>query len=197
MTAGAGTRDRIVTAADDLFYRRGFEHTSFAAIAERVGISRGNFYHHFATKDDILAAVIEARRAATRDLIADWERREPTPAGRIGCYVRIVVTNGDAIRRSGCPVGTLTGELGKLDHVRLDEARGIFEVFRDWLAAQFTELGHDRARAEDLAMQVLAFSQGVATMLHAFGDTAFVEREVDRMTRWIETTAGAVTERGE
>ncbi|MDD9913854.1 MAG: helix-turn-helix domain containing protein, partial [Rhodospirillaceae bacterium] len=37
-----------------LFYRHGFDHTSFADIAEAVQISRGNFYYHFRTKDDIL-----------------------------------------------------------------------------------------------------------------------------------------------
>jgi len=40
------TRDEIVQAADQLFYQQGFEHTSFADIAEIVQISRGNFYYH-------------------------------------------------------------------------------------------------------------------------------------------------------
>lgn len=43
------------------FYESGFEATSFAEIAKAVGISRGNFYHHFKTKDDILDAVIARR----------------------------------------------------------------------------------------------------------------------------------------
>jgi AcrR family transcriptional regulator len=40
------TRDHIIEAADQLFYQQGFEHTSFAHIAEAVNISRGNFYYH-------------------------------------------------------------------------------------------------------------------------------------------------------
>ena len=55
------TRESIVEAADRLFYQRGYDHTSFADIADDVEISRGNFYHHFKTKDDILAAVISRR----------------------------------------------------------------------------------------------------------------------------------------
>lgn len=43
------------------FYESEFEATSFAEIAKAVGISRGNFYHHFKTKDDILDAVIARR----------------------------------------------------------------------------------------------------------------------------------------
>ncbi|MEK9971095.1 MAG: helix-turn-helix domain-containing protein, partial [Ferrovibrio sp.] len=48
------TRDDIVEAADGLIYRRGYDHTSFADIADAVRISRGNFYYHFRTKDEIL-----------------------------------------------------------------------------------------------------------------------------------------------
>ena len=47
------TRDQIVEAADRLFYRQGYEHTSFADIADAVQISRGNFYYHFKSKDEI------------------------------------------------------------------------------------------------------------------------------------------------
>lgn len=44
----------LTEAADELFYRQGYEHTSFSNIAGAVQISRGNFYHHFKTKDEIL-----------------------------------------------------------------------------------------------------------------------------------------------
>ena len=37
------TRTEIVEAADMLFFQHGFDHTSFADIAEAVQISRGNF----------------------------------------------------------------------------------------------------------------------------------------------------------
>src|SRR5687768_3040865 len=55
------TRQHIIESADQLFYRLGFEHTSFATIADAVQISRGNFYHHFKSKDEILSAVIRHR----------------------------------------------------------------------------------------------------------------------------------------
>lgn len=47
------TRARIVAEADRLFYERGYEATSFADVADAVGISRGNFYHHFKSKDTL------------------------------------------------------------------------------------------------------------------------------------------------
>jgi len=187
------TRDAIVAVADRLFYEQGFAHTSFSHIADAVGISRGNFYYHFRTKDEILEAVIASRMQATHDMIAAWEARDGSPAGRILCYIRIVVGNRGKIMRHGCPVGTLTGELAKLGHPSRPGASAIFGVFRGWLSRQFTLLGHAR-NADALAMHVLAFSQGVAVMDNAFRDRAFVEREVERMTRWLADVVAAPVE---
>lgn len=64
---------QIVEAADRLFYQRGFEATSFADIAEALSLSRGNFYYHFKTKDEILAAVIARRLASTSAMLEAWE----------------------------------------------------------------------------------------------------------------------------
>ena len=185
------TRDTIVEIADTLFYERGFEHTSFSDIADAVGISRGNFYYHFKSKDEILDAVIAARTRKTRDMLARWEAQSDGPAECIRRYLRIVLTNRGKIMQHGCPVGSLSGELAKLDHPLRPDASAIFQVFRDWLARQFAALGQVQD-ADVLAMHVLAFSQGVAVMDNAFHDKAFVQREVERMTRWLaDITAAA------
>lgn len=178
------TRTHIVEAADRLFYRQGYEHTSFAAIAEAVHISRGNFYYHFKSKDDILSAVIAARLEDRRRMLKQWEAEEADPAGRIHRFIEIVVTNRADIQNYGCPVGTLTTELAKLGHPALDAAGGLFTLFRTWLREQFTQLGH-QAQSDALAMHVLAFSQGVATLAHAFRDEDFIRREVQRMHDWL------------
>ena len=184
MTDGT-TRDQIVQAADRLFYTQGYENTSFADIAEAVRISRGNFYYHFKSKHRILDAVIDERLADTRDMIAAWEAASPDPADRIRAYIDIVITNRADIERFGCPVGTLTTELAKLNHAAQQEANAIFTLFRDWLRDQFAALGHG-ADADAHAMHVLAFSQGVATLSNAFRDRDFVGREVQRMHDWLD-----------
>ncbi|WP_240135473.1 TetR/AcrR family transcriptional regulator [Streptomyces sp. MUM 178J] len=185
---GATTRAHIVEAADRLFYRQGYEHTSFAAIAEAVRISRGNFYYHFKSKDDILTAVIAARLDDRRRMLEQWEADEPDPVGRIGRFIEIVVTNRADIQNYGCPVGTLTTELAKLGHPALNDAGDLFTLFREWLRRQFVLLGHE-AEADALAMHVLAFSQGVATLAHAFQDEDFIRREVQRMHDWLSACA--------
>ena len=180
------TRQQIVEAADNLFYRQGFEHTSFADIAKVVNISRGNFYHHFKTKDDILNAVIEARMSNTQNMLADWEAAGATAQDCIKSYIKILLTNWSMIKNYGCPVGTLCTELAKLDHTSRRQAKKVFTLFRTWLKHQFTLLGHTD-NADALAMHVLAWSQGVATLGNAFNDLSYVKQEVDKMCHWLES----------
>jgi len=85
-------------------------------------------------------------------------------------------------------VGTLTTELAKLEHSSLAEATGLFTLFRTWLRDQFALLGHGD-EADALAMHVLAFAQGVATLANAFRDEDFIRREVRRMCDWLSTYA--------
>lgn len=180
------TRQQIVAAADRLFYERGFEATSFADIAQAVGLSRGNFYYHFKTKDEILAAVIAFRLDATRAKLEAWEAAAPLPLERIRSFVHILIMNRAKIMAYGCPVGTLCNELSKLDHAARGDATAIFGLFRTWLARQFAALG----RAEDadaLALHVLMRSQGVATLVTAFRDEALLHREVAEMDSWLAT----------
>lgn len=178
------TRDHIVEAADRLFYQQGYDHTSFADIAAAVNISRGNFYYHFRTKDQILSAVIGRRLANTRSMLAQWETAMPGPADRIRKFVDILIANQAMIERYGCPVGTLCSELAKLAHVSRIEANELFALFRTWLREQFTLAGRT-GDADALAMHVLAWSQGVASLSNAFRDDRFVKREVERMRDWL------------
>lgn len=180
------TRERIVEAADRLFYQQGFEHTSFAAIAKAVQISTGNFYHHFKSKDEILGAVIELRLANTREMFKLWESQSKEPAERIRSFINILIMNRAKIKRYGCPVGTLCGELVKLEHASAREANKLFKLFRNWLGRQFTLLGY-KSDADELAMHVLAFSQGVATLASTFHDEKFIKQEVRNMEDWLQS----------
>lgn len=61
------TRKRIYAAAIDVFRRDGVEEARIEDIVEIAGVSRGSFYFHFPTKDDVLA---EAYALASQELVA-------------------------------------------------------------------------------------------------------------------------------
>ena len=182
------TCDHIVEAADHLFYRQGYEHTSFSDIADDVQISRGNFYYHFKTKDEILGAVIEERLVYTQQMLDRWEAEGRDPADRIRSFIHMLVANRADIKRYGCPVGTLCTELAKLSHASRSEANKLFTLFRTWLRRQFVALGRTQD-ADMLAMHLLARSQGVSTLANAFHDEKFIRQEVQLMCDWLESIA--------
>lgn len=183
MSANA-TRTEIVAAADGLFYRQGYEHTSFADISDAVKISRGNFYYHFKAKDEILDAVIVARLQKTQTMLDRWEKVGETPQARILSFIHILISNRTDIKRYGCPVGTLTTELGKLGHAAQADANKLFSLFRIWLGRQFDLLGCGNADA--MALHLLARSQGIATLASAFKDETFIRREVADLEAWLQ-----------
>lgn len=183
----ANKRDQIIAAADQLFYQHGFEHTSFAHIAEAVNISRGNFYYHFKTKDEILDAVINLRLTNTQVMLDQWFTEGKTPVDRIRSFINILIMNQATILQFGCPLGTLTTELSKLNHAAQDDANKLFTLFRLWLKNQFKQLGYKK-NADELAMHLLARSQGVATLANAFNDKKFIKQEIKHLHVWLDQT---------
>jgi AcrR family transcriptional regulator len=54
------TRERIVESARVLFNRRGFEQVSIDDVMKEAGLTRGGFYKHFESKDELYAAAVES-----------------------------------------------------------------------------------------------------------------------------------------
>lgn len=54
----AGTRQRILDVALELFGEHGYAGTSIADITQRLGVSKAALYYHFAAKDEILEALV-------------------------------------------------------------------------------------------------------------------------------------------
>lgn len=187
--AASATREKIVTSADRLFYERGFEVTSFADVAKVVGISRGNFYYHFKTKDEILDAVIERRIRDRNGMLDGWLDSAQTPKQCVANFIGILLMNSKKIRSFGCPIGTLFSELAKLDHPGGSGARELFDLFRVWLRRRFEEMGRTED-ADALAMHILARSQGAATLANAYPDEPFLEEEVAQMLVWLDVVSG-------
>lgn len=177
-------RQRIIDAADILFYQQGFDKTSFTDIASEVNISKGNFYYHFKTKNEILDAVIQYRLEKTRTMLDEWEQSYPDIIERIHLFIDLVIQNKKNVHQYGCPVGTLCSELAKIEHAMHDNAAEIFSVFRQWLIKQFTALGHPK-KADQLSMHLLATSQGIATIMSTFSEDEFYKNEVKDLKQWV------------
>ncbi|GAA5123733.1 TetR/AcrR family transcriptional regulator [Pseudonocardia adelaidensis] len=67
-TAPGSTRDAIVSAALELFRERGFDGTTMRAVADRAGVSVGNAYYYFSSKDELVQGFYDQLVAEHRAL---------------------------------------------------------------------------------------------------------------------------------
>ena len=123
------TRQRIVYAAMELFWLKGYASTSIADILSRSQVNSGSLYYFFPGKQDVLIAVLEAYRDGIGRCCwsrrgAAWRTRSRRSSRCWRQYRRAIV---DTECEYGCPIGSLALELHEPD-----------PAVRELLAANFT-----------------------------------------------------------
>ncbi|WP_055589311.1 TetR/AcrR family transcriptional regulator [Peterkaempfera griseoplana] len=131
--SGRTTRQDVLTAAAELFTALGYSATSTRAVAERAGLRQASLYHHFAGKEDILAALLEGTVQPSLELARRLAaERGATPAGRLWALCR-----ADAALLAGGPHNL--GALYLLPEVRAERFAG-FRRLRAELKQYYAEL---------------------------------------------------------
>jgi len=185
--SSTSNRQRIISAARDLFYRQGYNATSFSDIAQRAEIPRGNFYYYFKSKDEILDGVIDSWLELGRANLKELEQVSPQPCERLRAFVRSRLPMLDSIQRYGCPYGSLNTELRK-DNNEEDlrgHARELFDLYLSWLETQFCALGH-KDDAEMFALHVMGRLQGASVMTNTYQQPGYFENEIALLEDWID-----------
>jgi TetR/AcrR family transcriptional regulator, cholesterol catabolism regulator len=85
--AGNPTRQKIVAAAAELFYEKGYHATTTREIAARLGMTAASLYNHFPTKEDIL---FEITLVTMEELLAGGRAAIATAATTAGQLRRLV-----------------------------------------------------------------------------------------------------------
>jgi len=178
-------RQAIIEVADDLIYQRGYHQASFADLARAAGVPKGNFYYYFKSKDELLQAVIDRRLQHIRRQLHRWREENPDPRVCIRRVLQIPENEADSVAHYGCPMGTLTMELGKTDPAGQEYARQMFDLFRDFLIEQFEALGRSE-QASALAMHLLTWMQGIAVMSCAYRDPQYLQQETAQLAAWLD-----------
>jgi AcrR family transcriptional regulator len=187
-TTRSNKRSQLVHAAGNLVHRRGFSRTTLADIADEAGVRLGNVYYYFKTKSAIGQAIVEQRASDLQMLLQSLDKL-PDPKERINAFIESAADNRSVLARSGCPVGTLCGELrkedGDLSKEALKNVNKLFGSVIDWLEAQFRELvAADEARGS--AVHLLSSLQGASLLSHSFGRQSYIVDEARRMQAWID-----------
>ena len=185
------TRARIIQAAMELFWEKGYGSTSIADILGRSSVNSGSLYHYFPGKQDLLVAVLEAYRDGIGPMLFDpaWENVDD-PVDRIFALLaryRELIVMTDCLY--GCPIGSLALEIHEPDPIVRER---MSENFNAWTAAIRSCLDQAAARfREDADRQAMAeftltVMEGGVMQARTYRDVGFFDRAVAQLRRYFQ-----------
>jgi AcrR family transcriptional regulator len=173
-------------AAREVLYRHGVEKSALADIAAAADVPLGNVYYYFKTKDALVSAVIEDYLDTFGELGAQLSQGKD-PASRLKALLGALTARQERLASYGCPVGTLTSELGKRDDDLRTEVGAILSTLIDWAETQFHAMGREDAR--ELATALIAAYEGIVLLAAALREPGMISTEASRLSRWIDSLA--------
>lgn len=169
------TRARIIEAASKLFYGEGIRAVSVDAVAEKAGVTKRTLYYHFESKDELVAAYLEARDQPNLKLMAGWfEKAEGGLPQKIEAIFQNLARSARHPRWKGCGFLRTAAELANLPgHPAIRIGARHKAGFERWLAG--TCAGHGVAAPDELARQVVLLMDGAFSVMLVHRDPAYVE----------------------
>ncbi len=153
----SSARERLLAAADELFYEEGVHTVGIDRVIERAGVAKATLYNAFGSKDELIRSYLDGRHRATRARIVAFLERYDAPRDRLlGIFDYLAERLAEPDYR-GCAFINASAESprgGIVEEVS-DESRG-------WLRRLFVELAADAGAldADRLGAQIALLYDG-------------------------------------
>ncbi|MGD0672430.1 MAG: helix-turn-helix domain-containing protein [Candidatus Binatus sp.] len=181
-------RERILSAASELFYRHGIRAVGVDAVAEAAETNKMTLYRHFSSKDELVAEYLQRLAEKAK---ASWDRLEADhpgePSAQLRAWLKNMaahVANGD---ERGCALANAAVELPEKDH----PARRVIEAFKTAQRERLVQLcaAASLAEPEMLADELFLLLEGARVTAQSMGRKGLD----DRLVRMGEATIQAHT----
>src|SRR5215467_1723626 len=121
---GIPPRERILSVAADLFYRRGIRAVGVESIAEAAGTNKMTLYRHFDSKDELVAEYLRQEAAKGEACWAALEAQHPgDPLAQVRAWLAEMAAHVVDRNSRGCALANAAVELPEKDH----PARAVIE----------------------------------------------------------------------
>jgi AcrR family transcriptional regulator len=177
-------RDRILDAADRLFYLQGIRAIGVDTIAAEADVSKRTLYNYFPSKDALIAAYLEHRIRPNRTT-------DEPPLDQIRGYFDRLEKRISGVGFRGCPFVNAVAELGGTDHPASRIALNFKEGQRLWIRSLLERL--DIANPDMLATQISLLVDGAVAAALVRGDPAMARAGRDAAQVLIEQAVGAAS----
>jgi AcrR family transcriptional regulator len=152
-------RERLLAAAQELFYEEGINTVGIDRVIERAGVAKASLYNAFGSKDELIRAYLTARHEARVARVTSRLARHDSPREKILSLFDDMRENAANAGYRGCAFVRANAELRSEDSVK-----SVCDVSRQWLRALLGELSA-AAGARDpasLAQQLVLLYDGAA-----------------------------------
>jgi len=190
--AEADTRTRLVLAAIQLFWEKGYGSTSVADILQKAGVNSGSLYHFFPGKQELLLAVLAMYRSGMRERLLEpaWQGvADPIEKvfALLGRYRQSLI---DTDCFYGCPIGSLALELHEPDPAVRELLASNFQGWIDAVHGCLKEAG-SRLPAEidrrELAQFVLTTMEGAVMQARTFRELDYFDGAIRQLRRHFDS----------
>lgn len=167
------TRKRILEAAYRLFRRQGFGRVSMDEIALGAKLTKRTLYHHFKSKDRLLADVLEAQHELALQAFRTFgDKLSGSPEAIVESMFRELAVWADTPRWAGSGFTRLVIELADLPG---HPARAIARRHKAQLESCLADLLENSgvARSKELARAVWLLSEGAISLILVHGDRGY------------------------
>jgi AcrR family transcriptional regulator len=163
------TRARIIESARVLFNHRGFEQVSIDDIMKHAGLTRGGFYRHFESKDDLYARAVESFTHCNpfRKKISEKRAPKRTPRELARLLVRMYLSDevfGDVDLH--CPLVALPSDVARAGL----EPRASYTILVQNMTRVFRAALEGDPHAERKALQVVSLCVGGMVLARTTND---------------------------
>lgn len=156
------TRSLLMDAAEKLLLRHGLAGTTVEAVVEEAGVTKGAFFYHFDSKDELARSLVERYEAHDQDLMdehmAEAERRSEDPLEQVLIFVQLFEDQMEKLSEPypGCLFASYCYQNEMFD----EETKGIVQRgllrWRERLADKFREVLEERTPSADVEPEDLA-----------------------------------------
>jgi TetR/AcrR family transcriptional regulator, transcriptional repressor for nem operon len=181
--ADPDVRPKVMAAATDLIRRFGYVATTVDQICAEAGVTKGAFFHYFASKEDLAVACLGRwdERMQELEAAAPFASR-PDPRERVAGYMDFYIGlfSNPAVLKS-CLVGTTLQEVAESHPELRTAANRCMGSCQERFAALLGEAARARkkgVRADDLAHLWLAALQGSLVLYKGSGDEELIPRNL-------------------
>jgi len=177
------SREKILAAAAKVFREKGYAGGGVGPVMGEAGMTKGGFYAHFDSKEDLLAQTLTK---TLEESFAELTRGFEGKAGRkwVGSLVRRYLSRAHLQRtRDGCPLPPLLSEVGRAGPA----PRKAFEEYLQQVTARIASHlpGAPAVRREEAALATLAMLVGGMTIVRSVEDDRLVDRVLSACRKFL------------